>query len=439
MLYTLLRGGTLKYSLIFALALICLSLNSKTFVREYTYKAGEADSKLTSRAIALEQVKRLLLEEVGVYIKSSLSSQETEINGTVSALTQKDIQVLSAGITQTKVLEEKWDGESYRLKAEIQLDEKDVLRQLDDLISNEKGKEILEQNRAATDAALQEIARLKAELEQEKDKNLQSALQVAYTSEVGKLSAVDYYEKGRSYFFGDNSKLPLAAEYFRKAVDADSTFAAAWRVLGHCHKMENNLGSALKCFQKAYDLSKDLEILVLIAECYYDLGEFSRANEYCEGVLKVDPDNFSAVNFGSLIYLSLQEYDKAIACYLRLIELNAEPASMYSSIGDAYSEKGDFASAQDYYLRAVELEPEASYNWAYLAVASFNNGDFQQAIRALHKCLEFDTEEAWAEELLGRSYGMLADEVNSKKYYLLAARHGNESAQDWCKYRNLSW
>ena len=429
----------MKYLLILILALISGGLSAKTFVREYTYRAGEADSKLTSRAIALEQVKRLLLEEVGVYIKSSFSSQETEVNGAVSALTQKDIQVLSVGITQTKVLEEKWDGESYLLKAEINLDEKDVLRQLDALIANEKSKEILEQNRAATDAAMQEIARLKTELEQEKDKTRQSDLQMAYTNEVGKLSAVDYYEKGLAYYFGDNSNLPLAAEYFQKAVVADSTYAAAWRVLGYCHKLEKNLGSALKCFQKAYDLSKDLDILVLIAECYYDLGEFSKANEYCEGVLKVDPDNFSAINFGSLVYLSLAEYDKAIASYLKLLQMDADPASMYCSIGDAYSEKGDFSSAQENYLRATELEPDASYHWAYLAVASFNNADYQEAIRALNKCLEFDPEDSWANELLGRSYGMIADDVNSKKHYLLAAKHGNESAREWCRSQNLSW
>ena len=41
-----------------------------TFTKEYTYQASEADSKLTCRAIALEQVKRLLLEQLGTYLES---------------------------------------------------------------------------------------------------------------------------------------------------------------------------------------------------------------------------------------------------------------------------------------------------------------------------------------------------------------------------------
>lgn len=40
----------------------------KTFIREYAYDAGEMDSNISCRAIALEQVKRLLLEELGTYV-----------------------------------------------------------------------------------------------------------------------------------------------------------------------------------------------------------------------------------------------------------------------------------------------------------------------------------------------------------------------------------
>ena len=47
-----------------------VSAQSKTFIKEYTYQASEADSKLSCRTIALEQVKRLLLEELGVYLIS---------------------------------------------------------------------------------------------------------------------------------------------------------------------------------------------------------------------------------------------------------------------------------------------------------------------------------------------------------------------------------
>ena len=36
---------------------------NKVFIREYNYQAGENDSKITARAKALTEVKRLLLED----------------------------------------------------------------------------------------------------------------------------------------------------------------------------------------------------------------------------------------------------------------------------------------------------------------------------------------------------------------------------------------
>ena len=67
----------------YLIPLICLSLlvfpspakaETKTFIKEYTYQASEFDSKASSRILALEQVKRLLLEELGTYLIS-----ETEV------------------------------------------------------------------------------------------------------------------------------------------------------------------------------------------------------------------------------------------------------------------------------------------------------------------------------------------------------------------------
>ena len=84
------------------------SAKSVTFQREYSYQASETDSKLSCRAIALEQVKRLLLEELGTYLEA-----RTEVKN--YRLTSDQIRTLTAGIVQTKIVDEKWDGRGYWL------------------------------------------------------------------------------------------------------------------------------------------------------------------------------------------------------------------------------------------------------------------------------------------------------------------------------------
>lgn len=65
--------STGDYFPVFLLICIFASLakdETKTFIEEYTYQGGEVDSKLSSRVIALEQVKSPLLEKLGAYLES---------------------------------------------------------------------------------------------------------------------------------------------------------------------------------------------------------------------------------------------------------------------------------------------------------------------------------------------------------------------------------
>src|SRR5271157_978565 len=91
---------------------------TKTFIKEYTYQASDFDSKMSSRTIALEQVKRLLLEEVGTYLIS-----ETEVKD--FQLAKDKITTLTAGMVQTEILNEKWDGRTYYLKAKMSIPPQD--------------------------------------------------------------------------------------------------------------------------------------------------------------------------------------------------------------------------------------------------------------------------------------------------------------------------
>ncbi|MDP3259923.1 MAG: hypothetical protein Q8M34_04975, partial [Thermodesulfovibrionales bacterium] len=83
-----------------------------TFVKEYTYQASELDSKASCRTISLEMVKRLLLEELGTYLIS-----ETEVKD--FRLTKDQITTYSAGVVSAEVVDEKWDGKTYYLKAKV--------------------------------------------------------------------------------------------------------------------------------------------------------------------------------------------------------------------------------------------------------------------------------------------------------------------------------
>ena len=159
-------------------AVVCGNAESRTFVREYYYQAGESDSKISSRTKALTEVKRLLLEEIGVYLESYINYSEEKTEDRISSqFLKKEIEQISAGITETSILEENWTGVEYYIKAEITVDPEDVIRQLNRSIEHRKASVVVDSlNMLLTEANTSikakesEIASLRQSLENEQEK-----------------------------------------------------------------------------------------------------------------------------------------------------------------------------------------------------------------------------------------------------------------------------
>ena len=127
---------------------------TKTFIKEYTYQASEDDSRNSSRVIALREVKRLLLEELGTYLES-----ETEVKN--FQLTKDQITTLTAGIVQTEIVAEKWDGRLYWLKSKITADPDKVVQSINELRKDRDKTKELEAMRQKSDELLREVERLR--------------------------------------------------------------------------------------------------------------------------------------------------------------------------------------------------------------------------------------------------------------------------------------
>ncbi|OGW20751.1 MAG: hypothetical protein A2Z82_01875 [Nitrospirae bacterium GWA2_46_11] len=250
-----------------------------TFVKEYTYQASEIDSKVTARAIAVEQVKRLVLEELGTYLLA-----ETEVKD--FRLTKDKVVMLTAGIVQTEILNEKWDGERYYLKARIKADPKEVAASLDVLRKDVQKSKELEDVKKKADEAFKEIEKLKSELEAVKaDKNKQKE----YVRATDTLSAADWFKKGyqhslkkeydsaieayssaialnpnyvyaysgRGAAYNDKGQYDRAIEDYNKAIALDPNYALAYNNRGIAYAMKGNMGRAISDFQKACDMGDE--------------------------------------------------------------------------------------------------------------------------------------------------------------------------------------
>lgn len=156
-----------KAFIIFVLSFSAISSAiAETYIREYTYKASEADSKITSRINALDQVKVILLQEIGVHIQQEIKIKKNSAGYTSSS---EDIEAITAGLTKVNILEEKWDGTSFYIKVKIIADTKQVLKTLEELKKqkNSKLSNLMEQskiNQRNLKIARDEIKKLRKQL-----------------------------------------------------------------------------------------------------------------------------------------------------------------------------------------------------------------------------------------------------------------------------------
>ena len=384
-----------------AITLVFLFLNANwafaktmTFEEGYTYQASEYDSKVSCRALALEQAKRLVLEKLGTYLES-----ETEVKN--FQLSKDQIVMLTAGIVSAEIIDENWNGKTYYLKAKITADPDDVATLIEKLRHDRQKTNELEEARKKTNEALQEVERLKKELETTKPGKIE---QDQYKKAINGLNAIDWINNGIA--LGIAGKHQEALEAFVKAIDLDPKYSWAYMNRGIAHANLGDHRQAIRDYDRAIDLDPN------IALAYMNRG---------------------------IAYGNLGDHPQAIKNFDRAIVLDFKLAMAYYSRGIAYGNLGNHQQALWNYDRAIELDPK--YGWAYLnrGLAYGSLGDHRMALRNFDRAIELDPKIATAYHYRGVAYQNLGDQRQAIHNYVTAARMGFIPAQDVLRSMRIGW
>jgi TPR repeat protein len=240
------------------------TIQAKTYIRDYTYTSNSLDTRETSQIIALEQVKVLLLNELGTHIRHVIT-MKNESNGISSA--SEDIEALSAGTIKTVILEEDWNKPIYYIKAHLEADPDEIILSIKKLIDNSKISKILKEERKEKNSALRRIEKLSIELATATNK---INLKKQYEEAVKSLSSIELYSRGKiARIKGQDS----AIDMFRQAASLNN--GNALYMLGEMYwygdagVIDNNISKSW--FEKSLpSLTKEAEMNNV--ESQYNLG-----------------------------------------------------------------------------------------------------------------------------------------------------------------------
>jgi tetratricopeptide (TPR) repeat protein len=135
---------------------------------------------------------------------------------------------------------------------------------------------------------------------------------------------------------------------------------------------------------------------------YSELGRHDQAEEVFYLAQQLDdecPDCFFHLG-GSLA--ARGEYDRAVYCWQRVLELEPAYVGVNRQIGEAYRAKGEFALAREHLIRELRDDPGCIDLLLSLADLALQTGDTPAAIAKLEQLLELDPTHADARMALGR-------------------------------------
>ena len=361
------KNALLKFA---GLAFMLLAFSSgfaqkQTFVRDYTYRASDVDSRVTSRTNATTEMRNILLREVGDFLQSeqTLIRQSVMKNGKeeFSEDFSKKIEAITAGIIEMKVLDEKWNGETYYIQAEMAVDPAEVSKRIAEVMNDKQKTQELEDARRR----LQEAEAEARKWQQEAEKYKTQAAQQTYQKQVDKLSAEEYFT--RAYNADESGFYELAIEYYQKAVSINPEYVNAYYNMGIDYHNLENYTQAISCYQKA---------------------------------VSIDPSDAFAYSSMGFAYARLENYTQAISCFQRAISIDPNLTGTYNNMGNAYSALGKCTQAIKCYQKAVSIDPNYALAYYNMGLTYDELKNYTQAINCFQKAARLEHREAqeWLKE-----------------------------------------
>jgi tetratricopeptide (TPR) repeat protein len=369
-----------------------------TYQRDYSYQASESDSKISCRTIALEQVKRLLLEELGSYLVSQTEVKDFQIS-------RDQVNAMTAGVVRTEVLKENWDGKTYFIVAKITTDPSQVAKALDELRKDKQGVNELEEVKKRTQELLIGLEKLRKELRSSKGGE-RTKEKKEYMAAANKLGAVDWFKEG--YALAQSKKYRDAISFYNKAIDADPEYADAYSGRGLAYFKIKDYQQSLKDLNRAIAVKPEYpgaltnRALTLIA-----LKEYNKALIDVNRSIELKPEYARAYNVRSGAYINLRNNQKAIEDCNKAIELNPNFPEAYVHRGTAQRNIEKYEDALNDFQKAIGINPADPDVYDHRGYTYFLLKKYDDALRDINKALELDQSSVRALYRRGLVYNQL--------------------------------
>jgi tetratricopeptide (TPR) repeat protein len=256
------------------------------------------------------------------------------------------------------------------------------------------------------------------------------------------LTAYDFYQRGKeelvNYWLNDDKKetLKRAENFYYKALEYDSTFAAAYSGLAMVYRYqhrididsyfaENYLDSAMILADRALSYDDKLAEVYYVRGLYYlENGKSEQALTEFDKALKYNPNYWEVyADKGSLLYsmyIDHLDFVKAIENLNKAISINhgKELRNLLFNLARVYDDAG-FREKFLYYIDEYNklVPPDTNSFWNSGVYNELSLGNYEKAFEIGNKIYSRDSNNIGNLLSLGEYYGVFGQYKESLKYY----------------------
>ncbi|OGD27838.1 MAG: hypothetical protein A2028_00070 [Candidatus Aminicenantes bacterium RBG_19FT_COMBO_59_29] len=231
-----------------------------------------------------------------------------------------------------------------------------------------------------------------------------------------------YAYMSQAYRYNYQGEFRKSIELLEQAVALDPKFATAYYLLAHVY---NHLGFSTKYgefMRKAFELSEHLpdRERYLIQSGYYQDSEttYDKAIAAFEKRLQIDPNEINAERNFAVLYLDLEQWDRALELLHGNIKSGVEAVFPYANAALAYSAKGLYDEAREVLEEYQRSHADLSYIRESLARVYLSQGKFDLAKEEADKAFTLDPSDYWNLLTKGDIQCLAGDFPGAEKEYL---------------------
>ncbi len=238
-------------------------------------------------------------------------------------------------------------------------------------------------------------------------------------------------------------EFPEAEGYYRKAVEASPQYGVAWDNLGDVLQDQGKWDEAIEAYKKGWGCGNQQairDLCRLLKRTHAD----EEAMEYLRQGLERFPDDGSLLWIQALMLKRLEQYDEAVRCLNRYIELKPSQApSGYREIASCWEDREDYTKAEEYYQKAIDHNPKEAKSWRLFGKYYANKRKMQEkALPYLEKAVELDPESLYGWMKLGEVYEALGRQEEAISCYETSLKNYKKEIEkdpyDCCNYEGAA-